>query len=125
MFQPIVDAGSGSAAAVATNLAYPIGDITLLSLVVAVFGLSRLAPRPRLALIGAGLAINAVADVIYLVQIAADTYVEGTFLDVLWPAAILLVAIAAWQPSADAAAAPATSAGSCSCRRSAWPSRSA
>jgi hypothetical protein len=55
-------------------------------------------------MIGAGLALNAVADVIYLVQVADDTYVEGTFLDVLWPAAILVVAMAAWQPSAEAPA---------------------
>lgn len=44
VFQPIVDASTGGAAAVATNLAYPIGDVTLLSLVVAVFGLSRWRP---------------------------------------------------------------------------------
>ena len=106
VFQPIVDAGSGSGAAVATNMAYPIGDITLLSLVVAVFGLSSWRPGRAWLMIGAGLAVNAVADVIYLVQIAADTYVEGTFLDVLWPAAILLVGNAAGQPPADAPAGP-------------------
>ena len=98
VFQPIVDASTGGAAAVATNLAYPIGDVTLLSLVIAVFGLSRWRPGRTWLVLGAGLALNAVADAIYLVQIANETYVGG-FLDVLWPTAILIVAAAAWQPS--------------------------
>ena len=95
--QPVVDASAGNFAAVATNLAYPIGDITLLSLVVAVLGLSRWRPGRAWLLIGAGLSLNAVADVIYLVQTANETYTEGTLLDALWPAATLLVASAAWQ----------------------------
>ena len=79
VFQPIVDTSTGDAAAVATNLAYPIGDVTLLSLLVAVFGLTRWRPGRAWLMIGAGLAVNAVADAIYLVQVANGTYVEGTF----------------------------------------------
>jgi diguanylate cyclase (GGDEF)-like protein len=107
-FQPIVDASAGNVATVATNLAYPIGDVTLLSLVVAGLGLSRWRPGRAWLLIGAGLALNAIADVIYLVQTANETYREGTLLDVLWPTATLLVASAAWQPTS---AAPPARAG--------------
>ena len=102
IFQPIADAGSGSAAAVATNMAYPIGDVALLTLVVAVFGLSRWRPGGAWVLIGAGLALNSVADAIYLVQVANETYVAGTVLDLLWPVAFLTVALAAWQGSGTA-----------------------
>ncbi len=96
-FPPIIDATSGSTAEVAVNLAYPVGDLVLLGLVVALFGLSGWRPGPMLLLLGTGLALNAVSDVIYLVQTANGTYQPGTLLDVAWPAAAVLVALAAWQ----------------------------
>jgi diguanylate cyclase (GGDEF)-like protein len=98
-FKPILDATSGNIAAVVTNLAYPIGDLTLLALTVAVFGLSGWRPGRAWLMLGAGLTLLAVADGIYLVQAAKDTYVEGTLLDALWPAATLLVGWSAWQPA--------------------------
>ena len=96
-FPPIIDATSGSSAEVAVNLAYPVGDLVLLGLVVALFGLSGWRPGRMLLLLGTGLALNAVSDVIYLVQAANGTYQPGTLLDVAWPAAAVLVALAAWQ----------------------------
>jgi two-component system, cell cycle response regulator len=98
VFQPIVDATSGNTAAVATNLAYPIGDLLLLGLVMAVFGLCSWRPGRAFLLIGLALSVSALADVIYLFQSAKGTYVEGGMLDVMWPLAALLVAAAAWQP---------------------------
>jgi len=99
VFQPILDRTSGNTAAVATNLAYPIGDITLLVIVVAVFGLSGWRPGRAWLLIGAGLALGGIADVIYLVQTANGSYQEGTLLDALWPASLILIGFAAWQPA--------------------------
>jgi two-component system cell cycle response regulator len=98
-FQPIVDATSGGPAEIAVNLAYPVGDLLLLGLVVTVFGLNGWRPDPVWLLIGGGLALTAVADGLYLVQSATDQYVQGGLLDVAWPASALLVAVAAWQPS--------------------------
>jgi diguanylate cyclase (GGDEF)-like protein len=103
-FQPILDATSGSRAAIVTNLAYPLGDLTLLALVVAVFGLSGWRPGRAWVMLGAGLCLMAVGDGIYLVQAAEGTYAEGTLLDALWPAAMLAVAFAAWQPARMGAA---------------------
>ncbi len=98
-FEPIVDASvEGDALAVATNLAYPVGDLVLVALVVAVFGLSGWRPGGAWAMLGAGLAAMAVADGAYLLQSAKGTYVEGQLLDTLWPAAALLVGFAAWAP---------------------------
>jgi two-component system cell cycle response regulator len=97
-FQPIVDATSGGPAEIAVNLAYPVGDLLLLALVVTVFGLNGWRPDPVWLLIGGGLALTAVADGLYLVQSAQDQYVQGTLLDVAWPASALLLAVAAWQP---------------------------
>ncbi len=99
VFQPIVDATSGGPAEIAVNLAYPVGDLLLLGLVVAVFGLNGWRPDPVWLLLGGGLALTAVADGVYLVQSATDEYVQGTLLDLAWPASALLVAVAAWQPA--------------------------
>jgi two-component system cell cycle response regulator len=98
-FQPIVDATSGNATEIAVNLAYPVGDLLLLGLVVAVFGLNGWRPDPVWLLIGGGLGLTAVSDGFYLVQSATDQYVKGTLLDIAWPASALLVAVAAWQPA--------------------------
>ncbi|HMJ97517.1 MAG TPA: hypothetical protein VK486_16840, partial [Thermoleophilaceae bacterium] len=92
-FQPIVDATSGGAAEIAVNLAYPVGDLLLLALVVAVFGLNGWRPDPVWLLLGGGLALTAVSDGFYLVQSATDQYVQGTLLDLAWPVSALLVAV--------------------------------
>jgi two-component system, cell cycle response regulator len=98
-YQPIIDGATGSTAAVRTNLAYPLADALLLGFVVAIFGLSGWRPGRAWLILGAGLALNAVADVAYLVQTAQGTYVEGSLLDAGWPASVLLVGLAAWQPA--------------------------
>ena len=97
VFEPVLGAASGSFASVATNLAYPTGDLTTLGLVVGVFALSRWRLDRAWLLIGAGLALLALADSIYLVQVAKGTYHVGGLLDSLWPSAVLVVALAAWQ----------------------------
>lgn len=98
---PIVDqSDSGSVLAVATNLAYPIADVVLLSMVVAVAALSDWRPGPSWLLLGAALAVTAVSDVVYLFQAAQGTYVEDGALDVAWPLGILMLAASAWLPPA-------------------------
>ncbi len=44
-----------------------------------------------------GFALSSGADVLYLLLAARGTYVDGTLLDVVWPAAAVLTAAAAWQ----------------------------
>jgi diguanylate cyclase len=38
-----------------------------------------------------------VADTVYLYRVANNTFVEGTLLDAIWPAGMVLLAFAAWQ----------------------------
>ena len=95
----IVATTSGSFATVATNLAYPLGDVALLAFVVTVIAMTgRRAGRTWL-LVAAGFGVFAVGDSVYLVETALGTYSEGRLLDVSWPAAYVLLAFAAWQPS--------------------------
>ena len=94
---PIVDASSeGQTLAVATNLAYPIADLTLLTMVATAASFTGWRPGRSWAVLGAGLLLLAVSDGVYLLQAAKGTYVEGTILDAGWPCGVLLVACAAW-----------------------------
>ncbi len=89
----------GSFAAVATNLAYPLGDLAMVAFVIGTITVTGWKPGRTWILIALGFAVFAVADSIYLVQIARDTYEEYTILDSSWAAAFVLIAVAAWQPS--------------------------
>ena len=95
--QVVLDTLEGSLSVVATNLAYPVGDVILLSLVVGAFTLTRWRPGRVWLFLGASLAISAVADSVYLYTTATGTYREGTLLDAAWPAGLLLIACAGWQ----------------------------
>jgi two-component system cell cycle response regulator len=94
---PIVEASSeGQTLAVATNLAYPIADLALLTMVATAASFTGWRPGRSWAILGAGLLLLAVSDGVYLLQSANGTYVEGTILDAGWPCGVLLVACAAW-----------------------------
>jgi len=88
---------SGDAAVVVTNLAYPLGDVVLIALVTGGCALTSWRPGRAWALIGSGLILFALADSAYLYLTAHDKVVEGTVLDAVWPAGMVLLAIAAWQ----------------------------
>jgi two-component system, cell cycle response regulator len=100
LLHPIVASTGGEPLQVATTLAYPLADVTLLTFVVGLLALSAWKPSRSWTLIAAGLATMAVADGIFLWQSSNGTYIEGNALDALWPAAALLLGHAAWQPSA-------------------------
>ena len=97
-FEPIAHAATeGDAAAIATNFAYPVGDLILFALVVAALALSGWRPGRAWLLLAIGLALSAIADTAYLYQSAKDTYVVGGLLDSLWIASALAIGLSAWQ----------------------------
>jgi diguanylate cyclase (GGDEF)-like protein len=96
LVEPVVSASGGYASMAATSLAYALGDLLLLVFVVAVFGLTGWRPGRGWLLLGAGFALAAVADTVFLYQSAQGTYVEGSWVDALWPAAALMLGFAAW-----------------------------
>ncbi len=81
------------------NLAYPLGDLTLLVFVVVAFALSSWRPDRMWLCLGAAMVVDAVADLLFTYLEAKGTYVTGGILDTMWPAAMALFAVAAWQPS--------------------------
>jgi len=97
VFQAVAATSEGSSVAVAVNLAYPIGDLILLSLVVGTFVGTGKASVRTWAWLGGGIALTGLADAIYLYAAARWGYVNGALLDALWPAGSLLIAVAAWR----------------------------
>jgi len=94
LVEVVLRSAEGSFSAVATNVAYPIGDILLLSAVFGVFSLAAWRLERRWLVLGLGFLATAIADGIYLFEI--ETYRPGSLLDALWPASALLIALAAW-----------------------------
>ena len=93
---PIVDGARGDAASVAVSLAYPIGDILLLIFTIGALGVTGWRPGRVWLLIAASMLLNAIADSIYVYQTATDSYRGDTWVESLWPAAAVLLAVAAW-----------------------------
>jgi two-component system cell cycle response regulator len=92
--------GDAPTAELAVNMAYPLGDLGLLALVAALLAMTGWKPGRTWALLAVGLLAFGVSDSLYLFQSATDAYAEGTLVDVGWPLALLIVAVAAWQPPA-------------------------
>jgi two-component system cell cycle response regulator len=97
-FPTVIDTTGGATMTVVTNIAYPIGDVAMLGLIVCVVGMMGWRPGRAWLLLAAGMALWAVADTVSLYQTADGTYVAGTWLDLCWPAALVLVATASCQP---------------------------
>ena len=113
VFNGVLRATGGSGATVATNLAYPVGDLLLLALVVG--GSAVLPGRRKLPwlLLAVGYAINAVGDTFNLFGSGIGSTHFGTAANaVAWPISILLVSGAVWiraRPAAPLSREPATS----------------
>jgi len=99
LFEPIVRSTGGSTAAVLTNLAYPLGDLLILSLVLGVFARSGWRPGRTWTIVGWGFLLSAAADTIRLYQAATGTFQQGTTLDLGWQFLVLGLAYAAWKPA--------------------------
>jgi two-component system cell cycle response regulator len=100
IFQPIVDATSGSPMTVATTLAYPVGDLALLVFIAVICTATGFRPGRALTLIGLGLMLGVVTDSVYAYLASAGSYPEGSLLDTLYPAGAVLTGFAAWQGKA-------------------------
>ncbi len=95
---PILDHTASNLGSVAIALAYPIGDLLLLIFTVAALGTTGWRPGRVWLLIALSMLVSAIADSTYAYQTATGAYRAGTWVDSLWPAAAILLAIAAWTP---------------------------
>jgi diguanylate cyclase (GGDEF)-like protein len=97
VFEVVLENVSGNVSTVVVDLAYPIGDAVLLGIVVGVFAITGWRPGRAWAAVGSAFVVITVADSVFLYLNATGGYSEGTVLDVLWPAGMLLLAASAWQ----------------------------
>jgi diguanylate cyclase (GGDEF)-like protein len=95
---PIVGHAHGDTASMAVALAYPIGDLLLLVFAIGALGMTGWRPGRVWLLIAASMLVSAVADSAYLYLTAKGAYREGDWVQMLWPVAAILLAIAAWTP---------------------------
>jgi diguanylate cyclase (GGDEF)-like protein len=105
---PSLEITGGDPVAVAVNLAFPVADVLLLALLVAVSAMLGLRSERTLLLLAAGLGCYLVGDIVFLDLIARDVYVEGGVLDLTWLGGVAVMALAAHQARPSAGARPRT-----------------
>jgi diguanylate cyclase len=102
-FHSILGSEAGGTLALATNLAYPVGDLLLLALVVGSAAMLAGRSRAPWILLATGMAVNAAGDTFNLFGSGIGASHLGVVVDgVAWPCAILLVSMAMWIPRGHA-----------------------
>jgi diguanylate cyclase (GGDEF)-like protein len=99
VFPPVLDAATGTAVAVTTNLAYPVGDLLLSALIMGVFAMRGWRPGRGWILLGAGFLSLTLADSIYLLQVASGAFESTNVANIFFLIGVSLIALAAWQPA--------------------------
>jgi signal transduction histidine kinase len=79
----------------AISLAYPIGDLILIAIVIYVIGRARTAERSALLFIGGGLMSIAVSDIGFLWLNMQEMYATGSMIDPFWDLGFTLIALGA------------------------------
>ena len=97
VFDAVLENVEGNALAVATNLAYPLGDLILLSLIVGALAGTGWRLDRTWMLLAIGVSTFWLADSLYLVKTAEGTFASGGPIDTGWWAGLFFVAAAAWQ----------------------------
>ncbi len=109
VFDFVADKATGSTAEVLTTLAYPLGDIAMVSIVVGVVALTGWRPGRTWSLLLAGLSALVIADIAFTLQSTEGTLPGGDWIDPIYLIAAVCLAAAVWQPTE---AASITSRGS-------------
>ncbi|MEA2322009.1 MAG: hypothetical protein QOD81_1859 [Solirubrobacteraceae bacterium] len=98
VFQSVAKTTGGAPLEVATNLAYPLGDLILLGMVTGGVALTGWKPGRTWGALAGSFVLFGVSDGIYLWGNATGTWEAGSVFEAGWPAATLLLAWAAWMP---------------------------
>jgi diguanylate cyclase (GGDEF)-like protein len=106
LYAPLLSATHGKPSTVVVSLAYPVGDLLLLCSVGVALAITGWRPGRAWALIALSIALTAIADAVYSYLESAGTYADGSILSTMWPASVLAMAVAAWQPRRREAVRP-------------------
>ena len=111
VYSELLDSSGGQLDTRFSALVFPLLDVVLATVALLLVVRSSGDDKPALALLAAGFIMYAIADLAFAVQVAEGTFAFGTVLDLGWICGYLLIGLAAWYPSTDTDAPPATSAG--------------
>jgi two-component system cell cycle response regulator len=101
IFEFVAARTTGSAIQQATTLAYPLGDVLMLALVVGIVALTRWRPGHTWSLLLVGLAALVVADVAYTLQSTDGSLPGGDWIEPIYLLAAACIGAVAWQPRAE------------------------
>jgi two-component system cell cycle response regulator len=101
IFEFVADRTGGTPLQEATTLAYPLGDIIMLALVIGIVALTRWRPGRTWTLLLAGLAFLVAADVAYTLHTVDASLPGGGWVEPIYLIAALCIGAVAWQPRAD------------------------
>jgi diguanylate cyclase (GGDEF)-like protein len=98
VFDYVADRATGSGLEVATSLAYPLGDIVLLALIVGVIALTDWRPGRTWVLLLVGLSFTVVADAAYSIQGVGGVVPTGSWIDPLYMLSAAALGAVLWAP---------------------------
>ena len=100
IIEPLIQAGGDSALALYISLAYPLGDVVIVTIVVYMLALQRQRGHNlgNLALVGAGMVAFAISDIGYAYLNLIGAYASGGVTDIGWFAGFSLILLAARKP---------------------------
>jgi two-component system cell cycle response regulator len=104
VFEAVRSSVEGNTLEIATNLAYPLTDLVLISVIVGVMAGRRWKLDRTWLLLGFGMLLFAISDSVYLVQVWNGTVGEGRLIDAGWSFGIFLMASAGLFPNPRQAA---------------------
>jgi two-component system, cell cycle response regulator len=98
VFDYVAERTTGAGLEVATSLAYPLGDIVLLALIVGVIALADWRPGRTWGLLLLGLSFTAVADVAYSIQSSGGVVPPGNWIDPIYLLSAATLGAVLWAP---------------------------
>ncbi len=99
VFSDILATTHGRLVAEAVTLAYPVGDFILLMFVAVAYTLADWRPGRDWLVLGAGVVLMAIGDIMNVEQVAGGIYLDSTLLNAVYLSSFALLAVAAWVPS--------------------------
>jgi two-component system cell cycle response regulator len=103
IFDFIAEKAEGTAVEIATTLAYPLGDIFMLAMVVGVIALTGWRPGRTWSLLLAGLAALVIADIAFTLQLTEEALPGGSWVEPVYLISAVCLGASVWQPAEAAA----------------------
>ncbi|HXR29635.1 MAG TPA: GGDEF domain-containing protein [Solirubrobacterales bacterium] len=103
IFDFVAEKAEGSTVEVATTLAYPLGDIFMLAMVVGVIALTGWRPGRTWSLLLVGLAALVLADIAFTLQLTEEALPGGSWVEPIYLISAVCLGASVWQPAEAAA----------------------